>query len=657
MKFAARLSIIGMIFTIMLSVVGLRLWFVQVAEGPAIAQAAEEQTWLSKVTYAPRGEIYDRNGALMVTNRLVPALFIDRTFVQPDQRAGLIQSAAAILSIDPAELDEMYEAAGMNGRFQVATVSNDIAYQISERLGSLPGVEIVKVPERVYLAGPTLAHVIGHLGLPDQTDLDNRPALDPSVRIGKLGVEAYYDEYLQGTSGLQEFRARRGRIIDQRAEVPPIAGDTLILTIDSELQNRVELALVDGIALSNEVKDADRTQGEDVFSETTRAAAVVLDPQTFEVLALASVPGFNPSDFVAGIDAETFSALNEAFAFNNLAVSGLYPPASTFKAITYTAFLEENLPLPADVDGIDPAGRQVDCDGRWEFSLGDGSVELKRDWYYPRQLGWRDLHGALEDSCNKFFWSVGLGTWQARESEDVDENVIQDWAKSLGYGAHTGIDLNNEAAGIVPTRELFEEWAEYQRENPDQPPRLDPSRLNPEFVSPFFGGDLMDFAIGQGAFSATPLQAAVSYAILVNGGRVMEPRVVDRIIDANGELVTEVTSDVVRTVDISESTRRSLLTDLNRVVTTGTARAAFEEFGEGLDRVGGKTGTGETTATRDNHAWFIGVAPIDNPRYVVAVLIEEGGSGGAIAAPVARHILQYLMGNEPTEITKGEDTD
>jgi penicillin-binding protein 2 len=228
--------------------------------------------------------------------------------------------------------------------------------------------------------------------------------------------------------------------------------------------------------------------------------------------------------------------------------------------------------------------------------------------------------------------------------------VLQDWARELGYGEPTGIDLANEAAGIVPTRELFEEWAAHQLENPDEPPRLDPSRLNPELASPFFGGDLMDFAIGQGAFTATPLQAAVSYSILANGGTVMEPRVVDKIVDANGEVIEDLESEVIRTVALSDSTRQQLLTDLNKVVTTGTAQAAFATFGPGLERIGGKTGTGETTATKDNHAWFIGVAPIDDPQYVVAVIIEEGGSGGGIAAPVARHILQYLMGNPPTPI-------
>lgn len=656
MKFALRLSVLGLVFVAMFSVIGLRLWFVQVAEGPAIAQAADEQAWLMKTTHAARGDIYDRKGNLLVTSRLVPAVFIDRTFVDEDQVPELIQRLSALLAIDSKELQAAYDEAGTNGRFQVGAVDNDVAHQITEQLGSLPGVEIVTVPERVYLIGPTMSHVIGHLGLPDESDLLDRPDLDPSVRIGKLGVEAFYDDDLQGTSGEQAYRARQGRIIDQQPAVDPVPGNSLVLTIDSEAQQKLELALEEGIALSNEVKDADRAKGEEVFNETKRAAAVVLDPQTFEVLALASVPDFEPKLFVAGIDTDTFAELNESFAFNNLAVSGLYPPASTFKAITYTAFLEEDLPLPPDVDGIDPAARQVDCDGEFIFKLNDGSPQQKKDWYYPRELGWLDLHGALENSCNKFFWSVGLGTW-LQNRFTAEENVIQDWARSVGYGSKTGIDLANEAAGIVPTRQLFEEWAEFQRENPDATPRLDADRLDSKLRSPFFGGDLMDFAIGQGAFTATPLQAAMSYAILVNGGTVREPRVVDRIVDADGNLVRDIESPVVGTVGLSESTRSSLLTDLNRVVTSGTAESAFSDFGDGLDQVGGKTGTGESSGTKDNHAWFIAVAPIDNPRYVVAVIIEEGGSGGAIAAPVARHILQYLMGNEPTPIKAGDETD
>ena len=655
MKFAVRLSFLGLAFVTMFSVLGLRLWFVQVASGPAIARAAEEQTWLSKTSQASRGNIYDRDGTLLVTSRQVPAIYIDRTFVLSEEREDLVQRLASLLAMSPIELDAMYEEAGVNGRFEVATISNETAIHVSERLGDLPGVEIVKVPERVYLSGPTLAHVIGHLGLPDQADLDARPELDPAVRIGKLGVERTYDEVLQGVPGEVEYRVRRSQIIDQAPAADPVQGHSIELTLDLEMQQVAELALEEGLALSNRAKERDRANGHDVFTVTSRAAAVVLDVKTFEVLALASVPDFDPQVFVAGIDTATFETLNEAKAFNNLAISGLYPPASTFKAITYTVIEEENLPFPEEIEGIDAANRRVHCDGELVLpELADGSPQIKKDWYYPRAIGWLDIHGALERSCNIFFWSAGLGTWQKYRGT-LRENIIQEWAKSVGYGSLTGIDLNNEAAGVVPTRELFEEWKEEQLANPDRPPRLDPDRL--ELGSPWVGGDLRDFAIGQGAFTSTPLQVAVSYAVLINGGKVMEPRVVSRVLDNTGETVEDITSEVVAEVDISEETRRALLADLNRVVTSGTARAAFVDFGPGLEQIGGKTGTGQTSTNRDDHAWFVGVAPVNDPQYVVAVVIEEGGSGGRIAAPVARHILQYIMGNELTPIVAGDNAD
>jgi penicillin-binding protein 2 len=653
MKFALRLTTIGVVFIAMFSVIGLRLWFVQVAQGPQIAQAAEEATWIGKSSYAPRGDIYDRNGTLLATSRMVPAVMVDRTFVQPDQQAELVQDLASIVGIDPVELNTMYEDAGINGRFQVATVSNETAYAINESLDELPGVEVAKVPERVYLSGPTLAHVIGHLGLPETSDLEARPDLDRNVRIGKLGVERVYDELLQGTSGSVEYRVRRGEIIEQKTPVAPVAGSSLVLNLDLELQEEVEAALEEGVALSNEVKAVSKDRDEEVFSETQRAAAVVLDVDTFDVLALASFPDFDPQLFVAGIDETTFEGLNETRAFNNLAVSGLYPPASTFKAITYTAKLEENLPFPEDGEGVD--GELIHCDGTLGGlgELADGSARVKHDWYDPKNLGWLDIHGAFENSCNIYFWNVALGTHLEYQGT-ARESILQDWAGRLGYGQETGIDLASEASGIVPTRELFEEWKTFQLENPDQPPRLEPSRL--ELASPWLGGDLMDFAIGQGAFTATPLQVAKSYAVLVNGGKVMEPRVVKEIVDSEGN-VTPVDRPAATTVDIDPDIRASLLADLGSVVSSGTASAAFSSFGDGVENVGGKTGTAQQSATRDNHAWFVGVAPLDNPRYVVAVLIDEGGSGGQVAAPVARQILQYLMGYELTPIVEGEEAD
>jgi penicillin-binding protein 2 len=640
----------------MFSIVGLRLWFVQVAEGPAIARAAEEQTWIQTSTYAPRGDIRDREGTILATSRMVPAVVIDRTFVQPDQTDDLIQRLSALLAFDSAELTALYDEAGINARFQVTTVSNDVAFGVNEHLDQLPGVEIVKVPERVYLSGPTLAHVIGYLGLPDSNDIEENPDLPRDVRIGKEGVERAYEDRLKGEPGVLEYRVRLGEIIDERPPVPAVPGSSLILSLDLELQQLVELALEEGIALSNSVKEADRAAGQDVFNDTENAAAVVLDAKTFEVLAAASVPDFDPQLFVAGLDQDTLDELNEGQALFNRVIGGAYPPASTFKAITYTVIEEENLPFPDERDDVDPSNRLVDCDGLFSLpELADGSQQVKSDWYRGRlDFGWLDIHGALQWSCNKFFWAAGLGTFQNYDGTSR-ETVLQDWAMDLGYGAVTGIDLTGEGAGVIPSRAEFERRAALQEENPGLG-LIHPDRLK-EGNSLWNGGDLMDFAIGQGAFTATPMQVAVSYAGLVNGGVVREPRVVAEVVDGDGEMIEEIASPVVERIQISEATRSALLRDLNGVVTSGTARAAFEDFGEGLEQIGGKTGTGQAATNQDNHAWFVGVAPLDNPRFVVVVLIEEGGSGGRVAAPVARHILQHLMGNEPSPIVEGEDTD
>ena len=474
-------------------------------------------------------------------------------------------------------------------------------------------------------------------------------------------MERYYDELLQGVSGVLEYRVHRGEIIDQKPPVEPQQGSSLMLAVDLGLQELVERALEQGIELSNSIKDERRAEGdEEVFNVTESAAGVVLDAQTFEVLAMASVPDFDPQLFDPGISDEQWEQLQEMKALSNLAITGA-PPASTFKAITYTVFQEEDLPLPEGIEGVDVENRLVDCDGQLELpDLADGSAQVKKDWYYNKaDFGWKDVDGALEVSCNIFFWNIGLGTWRAFK-ETPRENILQDWAKNLGYGAPTGVDLVGEAAGQVPTRELFEELAEEQRATGKV--LLHPSRLDQP--SPWLGGDLMDFAIGQGFFTATPLQVAVSYAALVNGGVIKEPRVARGVVSSSGELIEEFTSPLVRTVPISEETRRGLLASLNAVVNLnagtpdrGTAWRAFEDFGPGIDNVGGKTGTSQLSKTEDPHAWFVGVAPLDNPRYIVVVFIKNGGSGGAVAAPVARHILQYLMGNEPTPIVAGEAAD
>lgn len=640
------------VFIGLFGMLGMRLWFVQIAEGAQAAEATDGQAWITVSTPAPRGDIYDKRGNLLATSRFVPVVEVDRHLVERDQAEGLIRRLSSLLAIPEADISRLYEDAGVNGVFEIAAVDSVDAYQIIEQLRDFPGVRIKRLPQRINLVGSSMAHVLGHLGLPTEADLEERSDLDPGTRVGKLGVERIYDEWLQGVPGELAYRVQQAAITQQRPEIAPTPGNSVHLTLDLQLQEVVERALVEGIALSNEWKEDQRSQGrEGAQNLTERGAAVVLDVRTGAISAMASYPTFDPGLFVGGLDASTFTSLNESGALRNLAVSGLYPPASAFKAVTYMTILEENAPLPASVEGVDSASRVVNCDGRLELpALSDGSPQIFTDWYYPNVKGWLDLSGALEQSCNIYFWSAALGMYQAWDGTPR-ETALQDMARDLGYGSRTGIDLTGDAAGIVPDRDLFLEWQKQQLEDPDAPRLLDAARL--ETSDPWFGGDLMNAAIGQGSLVATPLQVAVSYAAMVNGGTVWTPYVVDQIRDPADQLVFGNGPTVAARVDIDPAHSRMLLADLNRVVTRGTAATAFTGFGDSLFDVGGKTGTGQSIATADNHAWFVGVVGISDPRYVVAVLIDEGGSGGAVAAPVARQIMQYLQGEELTPITAG----
>lgn len=656
MKYTTRLGVIFTIFISMFSVLTLRLWFVQVAEGAEAAEAAARQSVLEVAVPAPRGDIFDVNGVLLASSRYVPALWVDRHFVAAAQKDGLIQGLSTLLKIPATEISAMYEAAGPNGRFQVAVIDTAMAYRVAEQLRDYPGVSVERIPERVYLSGDSLAHVIGHLGKPTQQDLIDDPTLDPNTRIGKLGVERVYQEYLAGIPGTVTYQLDSGEIatVDRSAAVAP--GMSVFLTIDSELQAVVRQALVEGIANANRIKADLRARGmeDEAKHDVVRGAAVVMDVRTGAILAMDSLPSFDPGLFVGGLDPATFQSLQEQGAFLNLATSGQYPPASAFKVVTYTALLENDIPFPTEAEGVDAANRVVHCDGEFVYGFRDGSPQKLPDWYGDRDLGWLNYHDALSQSCNIFFYAVAAGVWQ-NWANTPRENVIQDLARSLGFGSKTGIDLSGEAEGVVPDRALFEERKRYMLENEDAPQLLSEDRLSAR--SPWFGGDLLNLAIGQGAMLATPLQVATSYAALANGGTVYRPHVVGRIATGDGQVVYAASPEVVSSVELSPDSVSQLLVDLNRVVTVGTASQAFSGFGSSLSQVGGKTGTGQSIATKDNHAWFAGIAPIDRPRYAVVVLLDEGGSGGGAAAPVARYIMQYLMGEELDPIQAGQLAD
>lgn len=408
-----------------------------------------------------------------------------------------------------------------------------------------------------------------------------------------------------------------------------------------------------------------------------RAVAVVEDPNDGSVVAMASYPTYEPTAFVSGLTSEEWQRLGTANAFTNFAVQGLYAPASTFKVVAYMLAMEEGIyPLDrpvedrvlggaetAETDGevefaadqppvesLKPLTSDTDpyaCTGSLRFEFNDGSSQVYRDWKRGGH-GLLDLHGALEASCDLYFWEIALRIWNERADDTGinNENLWQEWARSFGFGSVSGIDLPFEKEGLIPDRAWFREEQ-----------RAETGRVRPN--GPWVGGDLMNAVVGQGTVLVTPLQLANGFSAMVNGGTLWEPRVVDRITDQNGTEIRLTDGEgnaiggdptALGTIPLSDATVTSFRNDLEHVVNgpSGTARQAFQSFGAGVEFVGGKTGTAEIIKSDDpisevDTAWFVGVAPVYDPTHVVSVVVERGGSGGRIAAPIARQILQYLV--------------
>jgi penicillin-binding protein 2 len=630
----------SLVFVAMFALLFTRLWFVQIAAGETYEQQADDQIVRLDPTLAPRGNILDRDGVPLATSSLEPWIVVDRKQVPLEGEERLIQQLSGLLELAAVEVATAFEEAGSGSRFLLAEVDTEAAFYVLEHQDELPGVGIEEVPVRRYPQSDVMAHVLGHIGRPSPGDLEENPDLDPNSTVGKSGVERYYDSLLQGTPGYVANQVNaNGKVLKPLGGEPARAGATLQLTLDTDTQEVLEYALEEAVRLANRVKV---TTG-DYTNFAERSAGVVIDVTDGSILAMGSYPDFDPEVFVAGLTNREFEELLEKKVFSNLAIQALYPPASTFKAITYTTALEERL-FP---EGVVSPNDLIECSDRLNAPFTDESQLVWRNWTFPNADGMQDLHTAFERSCNIYFWEIALRIWNDFK-ETEREDVIQDWARAVGMGERTGIDLPYEAQGIVPDRQLFDLWLDEQ-----------PWRVRAEG---WLGGDLMQTAVGQGAVLSTPLQLATAYATLVNGGTFWQPRVVERALDGDGQIIEEFEPVAVRNVGITPATVESLLSDMRRVTTAGTAAAAFSDMGGDAYRVGGKTGTAQMgqecegigeereCKDRDDTAWFAGVAPIDDPRYVVVIVVEEGGSGGRVAAPVARHVIQYLLGLETTDI-------
>ena len=590
--FALRVAIMGGAALVMFAVIFFRLWYLQVLSGDKyLAEANNNRIREIRVT-APRGEILDRNGKVLVENRtslalqLNPQKLPNDTNQRRDELARLGHAAGMSLHrirhLMYLQLKVLPSAPVTLQR----DVDYDLVYFLQEHQDNFPGVVVQRIFVRRYPNGTLGAHLFGNVGEIDQAELKEPryKGLRPGDQIGQDGVEDVYDRYLRGRDGQSRVQVDSlGRPKGQLSVLPPKPGDNLQLSIDSGIQSAGEAGLA---------------------ARGLPGAFVAMDIRNGQVLGLGSYPTFDPSVFTKPITQSQYHQLTSTATeapLTDRAIRGLYPTGSTFKPITAMAALNGGVITPS-TPITDNGGLTV---GGITFHNAGGGA-----------YGTLSLPGALQVSDDVFFYTLGLrmnGTSQ-----------LQKWARNLGIGQPTGIDLPGESSGLLPSPA----WRDrlYRKGLTDRP---------------WSAGDNINLAVGQGDVQVDPLQLADAYATIGNGGTMVRPHVGMQVIDTAGRVVQELNPAPRRQVNVNAGYRSAILDGLHMAAQSpgGTSYAVFGGFPV---PVAGKTGTAQRTGQEDQ-SWYSVLAPYPNPRVVVTVTVERGGFGVDSAAPIAEQILaQYF---------------
>ena len=607
-----RLQYTFISFLILLSLIFIDIFQLQTQEFDSTSQTIEKQNLDKFYITAPRGEIYDLKGEKVASTTLVPHLYINLRKVTNDNLTDYKQivqyNFPELLS---SEINEIFNSKDILSL--VIDLSN-VEYEVRNNLlMNYDAFEIFDLPIRRYIQNELYAHTVGYLGKPNNEETSEFKNALGNNQVGKNGLERYYEEYLSGAPG--EIIFEGSEIVDYKQ---PIQGNDLFLTIDSLTQSVVKESLQQGIELANKSFESP--------NEIKRGAAVVLDIESGNVVSMVSLPDFNPNKFVTGISDFEYKQLDRDQAFNNFAIQGLYPPGSVFKVVAYWLALSENI-FPEELNNKDS---KIDCEGSLSFGFDDGSQQVYNDWKLEGH-GKVDLREAMKQSCNVYFWDIALKIWRNFGNTEA-ESVLQEYSKELGFSNKTNIDLPFEKVGIIPDRELFEEWKISR-----------PGLVREEG---WLGGDLMNLIIGQGAITTTPLQVANAYRTLLTGENISPA------LNKNASKI------INNQINVSDEFVQFLLKDLNSVTNKGgTAYVSFSVLGNKVNDIGGKTGTAQNAGDKNNTSWFVGIDSVTNPKYVIATVVDEGGSGSAVAAPISRRIIQHLLGYDITPVEFGEVTE
>ncbi|MFL5908465.1 MAG: penicillin-binding protein 2 [Solirubrobacterales bacterium] len=578
------------------SVLFLRLWYVQVLSGDKYRNQANDNRIREIRVQAPRGDILDRNGKVLVANRTELAVQVspeDLPTPGPD-RSRELHLLSNVTGMSMAEirktLREGNRAAPGGPVILKKGLGVDKVYYLRENQSSFPGVSVERVFGRDYRQGDIAAHLFGNVGevTAEQLKEPRYAGLQPGDAVGQSGIEYEYDRFLRGQPGTDRIQVDAlGRPTAQLRGKPAEVGDDVKLTIDSGLQAYGEGAL-DSFGLPG--------------------AFVAMNVHDGAILAMGSAPSFDPSIFTHPITPREYRALTSRATDAPLAdraIQGLYPTGSTFKPITATAALQNHLISPNTVFN-DTGSLRLDAN----LTLHNAGKAV----YGPVTMT-----DALKVSSDIYFYNLGL---KAKASKGGGQ--IQDWARKYGLGQKTGIDLPAEVDGLIPT--------------PAWRNRLYHEKLTDR---PWSVGDNVNLAVGQGDLEADPLQMAVAYAALGNGGTVVTPHLGDQVESVTGKVLEEIRPAPRRHLDISPTTRETIMTGLTRAATE-PGGTSYPVFGNFKFPVAGKTGTAQRPNQSDQ-SWYIVLAPARNPQIVVAVTIERGGFGVDTAAPVAARILEHYF--------------
>ncbi|MHB8978650.1 MAG: penicillin-binding protein 2 [Trichloromonadaceae bacterium] len=590
-----RFILLSLAAALVFALLLLRLWYLQVISAERYLALSEKNRIRHVAIAAPRGPIYDRNGELLVDNR--PSFGISVLRQEVDDEADLLDRLAGYLQVPREDLQKRWDAGLRFPSFRpvplAEDISRDVLELVQENSVNLPGVLIEVRPLRSYPYAESAAHLFGYLGEITEAELQSKDfeGYRPGDFVGKSGLEKSLEPKLRGIAGQRrvevDVRGKELRLLKIQDSVP---GNKVYLTIDRKLQQATEAA----------------------FGETS-GSAVVMDVRTGAVLAMASLPSFNPALFARGISGEEWINLlqNPHHPQQKKTIKGQYPPASTFKIVTALAALKAGIANPAT---------SVNCTG--SFSLGNRAFRCWKRHGHGRV----DLKKALKESCDIWFYQFGL---------ELGIDRLSQMAFDLGLGESLGFPLEYEKSGLIPTRQ----WKKKR------------------FGTRWYDGETVIASIGQGYVLTTPLQLATMMSTVVNGGTVLRPQVVRRVESLGGELLREVTPQVIKSTPLAPGDLKVVLKALDAVVNEPGGTAWSSRINE--VQYGGKTGTAQVVRLRDDrdrkreipyqfrdHGLFVGYAPVDDPQIVVAVVVEHGGGGGSAAAPVARKIIASYFGIE-----------